>query len=422
MAGLLSKSFVENEPGKAGKRVFIAHGAYRLFLVVDRRGRNTDKPRRAFYFCRDFRGQTLQIKIGDALTHSVENAEKIAKEWDVECDRGNDPREVEKGKVLASAATRMKKHAGGVKLSEVWQAYLDHRQADEIKPLKPLTVRDYKKHINKTLASWADSPVRLLTTKTVADRYKGLVAKHGAAQANQAMRSLSAVLNWSMDDERYAAALEKNPAAKLSLHTIKARKNSLERGQLRSWWSACENIGNDTAKVYLRFLLLTGARREEALSLRWVDVDATRWNTCIFRDTKNGDDRKIPLTEFVARMLDSLPRENEFVFYSATSASGRMTEPAKHIARIAAETGLHKSSHDLRKSFATLTEWAELPSGAVKQVLGHKSSGVTEEHYKERPLDLLRMLLQRYEDFILKESGQTAAQMAVVTQLAAVTK
>ena len=33
----------------------------------------------------------------------------------------------------------------------------------------------------------------------------------------------------------------------------------------------------------------------------------------------------------------------------------------------------------------------------------HVAYGVTEAHYKRRPLDLLRSMLQRYEDFILSE-------------------
>ena len=70
-------------------------------------------------------------------------------------------------------------------------------------------------------------------------------------------------------------------------------------------------------------------------------------------------------------------------------------------------TGLHISSHDLRRSFATLSEWAEVSDGAIKQIMGHKPSNVTEAHYKRRPLDLLRSVLQRYEDFILAEISKT---------------
>ena len=206
-----------------------------------------------------------------------------------------------------------------------------------------------------------------------------------------------------------------------STHKVKARENSLERGQLRSWWAACDTIENETARAYLRFLLLTGARREEALSLRWEDLDL-RWNSCTFRDTKNGDNRAIPLTDYTAKLLNDLPHVNEWVFCSATSASGRMTEPAKPIAHIAAATGLHISSHDLRRSFATLAEWPELPDGAVKQIIGHKPSGVTEAHYKHRPLDLLRSMLQRYEDWLLTEAGQTNAPLASVTPLNIIAK
>lgn len=244
-----------------------------------------------------------------------------------------------------------------------------------------------------------------MSERWVAEKYPELVARVGQAQANQAISSLRAVLNWVIGNKELGGALSKNPvnALKRKMHRISPRTNCLERSQLKSWWAASQTIENVTARAYLQFLLLTGARREEALSLRWIDIDLN-WKTCTFQDTKNGEKRVIPLTEHTARIFADLPRKNEWVFFSPTSASGRMKEPAKPIGQIAARTGLHISSHDLRRSFATLAEWCELPDGAVKQLIGHKPRGVTEAHYKRRPIDLLRSMLQRYENFVLTEA------------------
>lgn len=417
MSESLTKRSIELFEGEPGKVVRLRHGSTRLFLRIDRRSAKTVK---AFYFEREFQGAKLRIKIGDYPTWTVSLAEAQAKQLDVLCDSGKDPRAVRQATIADAEVSRVKKRVGSVTLAEVWQAYLDARQRD-IRPLKPLTVRDYKKHISKTFSIWADRPVRNITREAVLERYAELASKAGPAQAIQAMRSLSAVLNWVIGNKQFSGAILDNPvsALKNKTHKIKPRTNSLERGQIAAWWAACDTIGSPTAQAYLRLLLLTGMRREEAFSLQWNDLDF-RWGTCTIRDSKNGDSRIIPLTAYTAKLLDELPRVNEWVFHSRTSANGRMAEPAKHIAKIAAITGLHIPSHDLRRSFSGLVEWIELPDGAVRQIIGHKPGGdVMQAHYKPRPLDLLRAMLQRYENFIMAEVEKGHISSANVTLLKA---
>ena len=67
----------------------------------------------------------------------------------------------------------------------------------------------------------------------------------------------------------------------------------------------------------------------------------------------------------------------------------------------------HVSLHGLRRSFATLSEWLELPVGVVAQIQGHKPSAVAEKHYKRRPIDLLRMHHEKLEAWILQQAKVT---------------
>jgi integrase len=61
--------------------------------------------------------------------------------------------------------------------------------------------------------------------------------------------------------------------------------------------------------------------------------------------------------------------------------------------------------HGLRRSFASLTEWLEIPAGVVAQIQGHKPSATAEKHYKRRPLDLLRLHHERIEAWVLEQAG-----------------
>lgn len=75
------------------------------------------------------------------------------------------------------------------------------------------------------------------------------------------------------------------------------------------------------------------------------------------------------------------------------SKSGRLADPGKIHRRACASAGLDGLTlHGLRRSFASLTEWLEVPEGATAQIQGHKSSATREMHYKVRPLDLLKEL------------------------------
>jgi hypothetical protein len=84
------------------------------------------------------------------------------------------------------------------------------------------------------------------------------------------------------------------------------------------------------------------------------------------------DTREIPLTPDVAQLLASLPRRNERVFSSSTSASG------------------------------CLTEWLEVPVGVVGQIQGKKLSATAEKHYTVLPLALHHV---RINAWFLKRAG-----------------
>ena len=54
-------------------------------------------------------------------------------------------------------------------------------------------------------------------------------------------------------------------------------------------------------------------RRSEILNLRWVDIDLDSGFATLF-DTKNGEDRRVPLTKTARDVLSKLPNQDETVF------------------------------------------------------------------------------------------------------------
>ena len=87
-------------------------------------------------------------------------------------------------------------------------------------------------------------------------------------------------------------------------------------------------------------------------------------------------------------------------------ASGRLVDPSIAHRQACATAGLEGLTlHGLRRSFASLCEWLDIPGGVSAQIQGHAPQGVREQNYIRRPLDLLRVHHEKIEAWILKEAG-----------------
>jgi integrase len=251
-------------------------------------------------------------------------------------------------------------------------------------------------------------------------------------RARLALRLLRAFLNWCAEHPTYNAIVTSNAAqskgARESLGKAKTKNDVLQREQLPAWFAAVKQIGNPVISAYLQCLLLTGARRNELAAARWEDVDF-QWNSLTIKD-KVEEFRVIPLTPYVAHVLAGLKRLNDtppprhrilrgkriendltnwepspWVFSSPTAASGRLADPSIAHRKACAVSGLDMTLHGLRRSFATLCEWIEMPAGISAQIQGHAPQGVREQNYIRRPLDLLRMWHTKIEAWMLEQAS-----------------
>jgi integrase len=101
-----------------------------------------------------------------------------------------------------------------------------------------------------------------------------------------------------------------------------------------------------------------------------------------------------------------LPRRNEQVFSSQDSKTGSIWSPRYEFVAACERAGIRDLTlHGLRRSFASLSEWLDIPSGVIAQIMGHKPSATAEKHYKRRPIDMLRIHHERFESWILEQAG-----------------
>ena len=376
---------------------------------------------KSFIFQAKINGKSAHLTIGDVKVWSIGNAQKEARRLQILIDQGNDPRQVKaeeaEAKKAAIAARKAQEIRETVTVGMAWNEYLVER--------KPFWgTRHYNDHIdvmqtggvirkrnNKltepgVLASLAMVRLIELTPERVTEWAKLEGAKR-AGRARLATRLLKAFLTWCGDHKIYKTIVIGNPAknkkAREQLGKPESLDDVLQKQQLSAWFKAVRQIQNPVIAAYLQALLLTGARPNELASIRWADVDF-QWNSMTIRDKVEGL-RIIPLPPYLAHLLISLPRRNEFVFSSPTAAGGYLVDPHDAFKKACAIAGVELTLYGLRRSFATLSEWIETPTGIAAQIQGHKPSGVREKHYIRRPLDLLHLWHVKIEAWILEQAG-----------------
>jgi len=392
--------------------------------------RVTPTGRKTYIFESRLNGSTIRINIG-TLAATIEQARTKARELAVMVDSGIDPRQVALDQQAAAAdkkATAIAKatadKARALTVSEVWRAYIEERRPhwgdlhyrDHIDKAKPGGLPSGRRGGGKQLtrpgplAALMPLPLKDLDQPTI-EAWAANEGKTRASSARLAWRLLTVFLTWCAEQPAYAALLPvKNPAktkkAREALGKSGTKSDVLQREQLGVWFAAVQQLQNPIIAACLQMMLLTGARPGEVLSLRWDDIN-TQWKGIQIRDKVEGT-REIPATPYMLHLLATLPRRNEWVFSSPTSATGCLTEPNNPHTRACTAAGLKGLTlHGLRRSFASLTEWLEVPAGVVAQIQGHKPSATAEKHYKVRPLELLRVHHERIEAWILEQAGVT---------------
>ena len=395
--------------------------------------RATPAGKPAYVFQGEFQQKTIRITIGNPAAWSIPQAQEKARELQRLIDEGHDPRDLKRDALAAQAekqaadvakvkAEKMQAAAHALTVGEVWAAYIEERRPfwgdlhlrDHIDKAKtgglPSGRRGGGKQLTKPgpLAALMPLALKDLDQATI-EAWAANEGKTRASSARLAWRLLTVFLTWCGEQTQYAALLPtKNPAktkkAREALGKGGKKSDVLQREQLAVWFTAVQQVQNPVIAACLQMMLLTGARPGEVLALRWADINI-QWKGISIRDKVEGT-REIPATPYMLHLLAALPRRNEWVFSSNTSATGCLTEPNNPHTRACKTAGLEGLTlHGLRRSFSSLTEWLETPAGVVAQIQGHKPSATAEKHYKVRPLELLRVHHEKIEAWILEQAG-----------------
>jgi integrase len=240
------------------------------------------------------------------------------------------------------------------------------------------------------------------TAKTFKTKPRGkAIVRGGDGIAGRVKAATSAMFGWAAERGLVSA----NPAARIKLAMRPAKErflSQIEAAKLLETLTAM--VKADTADAAhadaIRLLLLTGARKNEIVGLRWEEIDFERTRIVLPPErTKAGGktgDRRIPLSPAAMAILAARkPEEPAGPVFPAARGEGATTGLQKTWESVRTKAGLADVRlHDLRHSFASFAIADGATLALIAKALGHSTTRVT-ERYAHLSFDPVQALADR---------------------------
>lgn len=276
------------------------------------------------------------------------------------------------------------------------------------KNLRPASIKAYRTGVESYLAAWLDTPLREITSEMVATRHLAIADEiskkgeryKGTTTANCAMRALRVVYNFEAD--RIAAKPGTLPLPPWPVRRLKKqwyeeppRERVVKDEELPAFYAAVCALPNAVARDHILLMLFTGLRLSESASLHWDAVDlGQRVIRLPASSTKAKRKLDLPMSDFVRDLLVARRTLGNATFVFPGPA-GHITDASHPLNAVAEATGIKVSAHDLRRTFITVAESADISPMALKALVNHSLGGGITERYVQMKTERLREPAQR---------------------------
>lgn len=331
-------------------------------------------------------GRNRRAVIGRYGLMTVEEARKLAHEKLVAVSKGLDP------------AAGEAKAAGLLTVAEICDWYITQAGAGRIlgrrrRPIKASTLTmdrsRIETHIKPLLGRRQVSALKLgdiegaqadiAAGKTSKPRAgsRGGAATGGEGVAARTMSTLHAIFEHAVR----LGQTETNPAKGVRRLSSTPRERRLSRSEIerlgKTMRTAAQEGEHPTGLAAIRFLLLTGFRRMEALGLErtWLDEEE---GAIRFPDTKSGAQTRVIGLAAVDLLLDQ-PKTKSAFYFPADWGDGHFIGVVRVLDRICEKARLTDvTPHTLRHTFASLAGDLGFSELTIAALLGHSARGVTQ--------------------------------------------
>jgi len=308
-------------------------------------------------------GKTRHQHIGKTTDMTLAAAKQAARELKASINAGSDPRAEEQARLSVLTFDGF-----------FYQHYMPYAT-----PRKRSISRDEQLFRIRIKPKFGALRLNQLTRQEIQSFHTELLAEGMAeASANHHLKLIRRCLNLAVEWEM----LDKSPATRIPLFTeINQVEHYLEKDELQRLLAVLHNHPNRTVSMIVLFLLSTGARLNEALKAKWMQIDrANRVWRIPASNSKSKRIRAVPLNDSALSVLEQLETENEFEFlFINLKTRLPYTTIHKTFQKITAAAGIHGKfrCHDARHQFASFLVNSGRSLYEVQQILGHSDPSVT---------------------------------------------
>lgn len=397
-------------PPKGQRSTYYDEKVQKLAVRITAAGSKT------FYVVKRAENGMVWLKLGTFPDMTVENARKAAETALGQFAQGSNPAKEKRAEkaamTLGDAFGRyMREYAGprGVKRTDDMRAMWERCLGDL--PDVPAKKHGRKRSKHPAGVNWQNRKLEKIETSDVRALHSAIGATH-STMSNRVVELLSTIYNRAIEWGFKGG----NPTKGVKAFTENKRDRFMQPEEFPKFLVALAADTNEAFKAFVLLSLLTGARRENVLGMRWdqVSFDRAVWR---IPDTtsKNGEPMLIPISKEAIEILKVRQKdtgESPFVF-PADSATGYMTPPKKRWAALMKRADLSDLHiHDLRR---TMGSWMAIGGASllvIGKLLGHKSVDAT-MIYSRLHIDPVRDSMERATAAMLS-AGQPKPTAEVV--------
>jgi integrase len=327
------------------------------------------------------KGRARRLTLGPHGVLTAQDARKRALDHFSDVRAGADPSQTRRDEIHSP------------RMIDLWDRYLERHAKVKKKPssvgtdvgmwnlhLEPKLGRVRVADVNRTEVDALH--YRLRNTPIIANRVLALLSK---------MFNLAERWEWRPDGS--------NPCRHVERYPERPRERFLSEVELAKLGDALraaelEHAEMPSAIAVLRFIILTGCRRGEALGLRWEHLDLER-GFARLPDSKTGA-KVLVLNAPTRQLLEDLKHDSEWVFPGREKCDPLSTGLTRiwYRIRARAEIGDEVRIHDLRHSYASVGAAGGVSLTVLGKLLGH-TQAVTTQRYAHLSDDPVRQASER---------------------------
>jgi integrase len=309
-------------------------------------------------------GKTRRLSLGHTTDVSLEGARERANALTSAARQGRD--------VIAEENEAREATAQQITVAKLIDFYVRRRVAGRLRTAKEIECR-----LRRALASILDRPADEIRRRNLRELFDVVADEGLKREAEKRRQTVGAMFRWALSQD----LVDADATAGLQAYdpgTPRERVLAVKEIEALWKWLDSDALPLDVAEI-LRLELLTGARCGEIAGIAAGEIDRERWTwTLPAARSKNGKPRVTPIVGTARAILKTrlAPSDDGPLFVTERGSAMTSALVGQHLWKRRAKLPINQfTSHDLRRTFATMLVEIGVALDLVAAIVGHESGG-----------------------------------------------